>query len=84
MATIRKKGKNWQAIIRKNDGFPDAYKSFPTHQEAIDWAVLEEARRRRALYFPEIAKHTLGELIDRYILIILPLKPKAVKISCAI
>jgi hypothetical protein len=40
MATIRKKGKTWQAVIRKDDGFPPTYKSgFYTKQEAKDWAA---------------------------------------------
>jgi hypothetical protein len=70
MATIRKKGKTWQAIIRKDDGFPHVYKSgFYTKQEAKDWAAQEEGRRQQANYFPEqtAKKHTLAQAIDQYI-----------------
>ena len=83
MATIQKrKNKNgstsYRVMIRPNDGLPPTYKTFPTLQEAKDWSVQEEARRRQGLYFPDQArkKHTLTELIDRYIELILPSKPK--------
>ena len=86
MATIQKrKNKNgttsYRVMIRQSDGFPPAYKTFPTKQEAKDWAQQEEARRRQGCYFPEQAKpkHTLAELIDRYMAIILPTKPKDVR-----
>ncbi len=61
-------------MIRPDDGLPIQYKTFPTHQEAKDWAIQEEAKRRQGLYFPEKCKqkHTLSELIDRYIQDILP------------
>lgn len=57
---------------------PNIYKTFPTLQEAKDWSIQEEAKRRQELYLPEQAKkkHTLTELIDRYIELILPCKPK--------
>jgi len=82
MATIRKKGKTWQAVIRKDDGFPPTYKSgFYTKQEAKDWAAQEEARRQQTNYFPEqvAKKHTLAHAIDQYIDLILPSKPKSGK-----
>lgn len=79
MATIRKKGKAWQAIIRREDGYPPSYKCFPTKQEAKDWASQEEARRRQEVYFPEqiAKKHTLTRAIDQYVELILPSKPKS-------
>lgn len=56
-------------MIRPNDGLPTTYKTFPTFQEAKDWSIQEEARRRQGIYFPEQLKkrHTLNELIDRYV-----------------
>ncbi|MEN9343255.1 MAG: hypothetical protein RLZZ453_42 [Chlamydiota bacterium] len=79
MATIQKrKNKNgttsYRVMIRPDDGLPIQYKTFPTNQEAKDWAIQEEAKRRQGLYFPEKSKqkHTLAELIDRYIQDILP------------
>ena len=82
MATIRKKGKTWQAIIRKDDVFPSTYKSgFYTKQKAKDWAAQEEARRQQTNYFPEqvAKKHTLAHAIDQYIDLILLSKPKSGK-----
>ncbi len=68
-------------MIRQSDGYPPAYKTFPTKQEAKDWATQEEAHRRQGAYFPEQSrnKRTLNELIDLYIEIILPTKPKNAK-----
>ncbi|HSX13280.1 MAG TPA: tyrosine-type recombinase/integrase [Chlamydiales bacterium] len=74
MATIQKrKNQNgtdsYRVMIRPNDGLPTTYKTFPTFQEAKDWSIQEEARRRQGIYFPEQLKkrHTLSELIDRYL-----------------
>ena len=81
MATIRKHGHSWQAIIRLSDGFPPSYKCFPTKQEAKDWASREEARRRQEIYFPEqVAKtHSLAMAIDQYIELILSSKTKSIR-----
>jgi integrase len=83
MATIQKRrNKNgthsYRVMIRQSDGFPPASKTFPSFQEAKDWGIQEEAYRRQGCYFPmkDKAKHTLAELVDRYIAIILPTKPK--------
>lgn len=61
-------------MIRPDDGLPIHYKTLPTYQEAKNWATQEEAKRRQDRYFPEKfkQKHTLAELIDRYIQDILP------------
>lgn len=86
MATIQKRKKqngtfSYRVMIRQSDGFPPAYKTFPTRQEAKDWAQQEEARRRRGAYLPdqESRKRTLCDLIDRYEIIVLPAKPKSAK-----
>ncbi|MBN2479722.1 MAG: site-specific integrase [Parachlamydiales bacterium] len=86
MATIQKrKNKNktlsYRVMIRPKDGLPPTYKTFPTYQEAKDWAIQEEARRRQGVYFPEQArkKRILSELIDRYIECVLPLNTKSSK-----
>jgi len=83
MASIRarknREGKviGWQAMIRLKDGFPPQSKVFPTKQEAKDWAKQQEAERRLGCYLPnQYRKHTLAELIDRYIAIVLPTHPK--------
>ncbi len=40
-------------MIRSQDGFPPAYKTLPSFQEAKEWAIQEEARRRQGIYTPE-------------------------------
>ena len=89
MATIQKrKNKNgtisYRVMIRPDDGLPIQYKTWPTHQEAKDWAIQEEAKRRQGLYFPEKfkQKHTLAELIDRYTQDILPSIKSADDVLC--
>lgn len=84
MATIQKrKNKNgthsYRVMIRPNDGLPVMYKTLPAYQEAKDWAIQEEAKRRQGINFPELAKqkHTLSELIDRYCELTLPTKFKS-------
>ncbi len=69
---------SYRVQIRQGDGFPPKSKTWPTLQEAKDWQTQEKARRRQGAYFPEQAKtkRTLADLIDRYITIILPTKPK--------
>lgn len=74
MATIQKrKNKNrtisYRVMIRPSDGLPAMYKTFPTFEEAKDWAAIEEGNRRQGIYFPEKLKkkHTVAELIDQYI-----------------
>jgi integrase len=73
MATIQKrKNKNgttsYRVMIRLDDGLPATYKTFPTFQEAKEWSIQEEAKRRQGTYFPESVKkkHTVTQLIDRY------------------
>ncbi len=85
MASIKrrknKRGISYQVQIRAKDGHAPGGKSFPTLQEARDWAKQEEARRRQETYFPEQTKkkRTLAELIDLYLEEILPSKPKNAK-----
>lgn len=83
MATIQKRKKkngtySYRVMIRQHDGFPVAYKTFPTLQEAKDWSVQEEAHRRQGVYlsYRAIDRKTLADLIDRYAAIVLPTKPK--------
>jgi hypothetical protein len=83
MATIQKrKNKNgtlsYKALIRIKDGLPSTCKSFPTLQEAKDWALKEEANRRQQIYFPEQIrkKRTFDELVDRYTESVVPFKLK--------
>lgn len=83
MATIQNRPQKngtirYRVMIRQSDGFPPVSKTFPRKEEAKHWAQLEEARRRQGHSSPDHmnGKKTLAELIDRYITIILPTKPK--------
>jgi hypothetical protein len=69
MATIQKrKNKNgttgYRVMIRTQDGFAADSKTFPTHQEAKDWALQQEASRRQGLYFPEQIKKYLSTIFQ--------------------
>lgn len=73
MATItqrknQKDGIYYQAKIRMK-GFPPESASFKQKTKAVIWANSTEAAMREGRYFKtvEAKKHTLGELIDRYI-----------------
>ena len=61
-------------MIRPDDGLPAQYKTLPTYQEAKDWADSRgsQTEARTLLSRQTQQKHTLAELIDRYIQDILP------------
>lgn len=86
MATIQKNPKkdgtySYKVMIRAQDGFPPAYKTFQNYQDAKNWAIQEEARRKQGLYSPTSNRkqNTVGNLIDSYIENILPIKPKSAR-----
>ena len=72
MATISKKigkrGTTYRVRIRKQ-GIPVITKSFKNKSLAIKWAQQAEYEIESGLYFEkeEASKHTLTELIDRYV-----------------
>jgi hypothetical protein len=78
MAYIRKRGKYWQAQIRRN-GFPSASKTFDTKADAQLWAAETEAAMRRGRYvsFREAEDTTLGEALERYLREVTPTKKGA-------
>lgn len=83
MATIRKRKRqdgrtSYQAIIRLQ-GRPSASASFPNKTAAKKWAQRTELEIRENRYFKhsEASKHTMSELIDRYIKQVLPAKRDA-------
>jgi hypothetical protein len=59
-------------------GYPAQTETFDRLTDAKRWAQQTEAAIRERRYFPtaEARKHTLSELIDRYIAEVLPRKPK--------
>jgi len=83
MASIRKRvQKNGTASYRVDvrlKGFPPQRATFPRLTDARKWAQHTEAAIREGRYFKtaEASRHTLGELVDRYVRDVLPTKPKA-------
>lgn len=79
MASIRQltSGK-WQAQVRRR-GFRPAVNSFKTKVEADRWARLLESEIDRGVFVDrsEAERVTIGELIDRYLAEITPLKKSA-------
>jgi len=67
MATIRKRGKKWQAIIRIK-GFKGVSKCFPLKKDAEHWAkVIESEQIRGAFVDTATASSTsFAECLDRY------------------
>jgi integrase len=67
MATLRKNGKNWQAIIR-NKGFKSQSKSFPLRKDAAAWAKVIESQQIRGTFVDtETASTTsFADCLDRY------------------
>lgn len=63
MATVRKNGKNWQAIIRRT-GFPPLSKTFPLKGQAWEWATKTERELLAGRY--NASKHTVSEALTRY------------------
>jgi len=83
MANIEKrKSKNgtisYRAKVRIK-GFPSQSATFDRKSDAKEWSQSIEASMREGRYFKnrESKKHTLSEIIDRYIEEIMPLKPKS-------
>lgn len=68
MATIRKKGKNHQAIIRRA-GFPQQSKAFPTKKLAQAWARNIEGKMDRGHFFDLASARTttFADLIKIYL-----------------
>jgi integrase len=75
-----KRGQSWRAQIRRK-GHPTVSKTFRRKRDAEDWANDAESQILRDNYFPaaEARKHTVAELIDRYVRDHLPLKPKSAR-----
>ena len=57
MATIRKNGSNWQAIVRKK-GFKNQSKSFPLKRDAIAWANVTESQIVRGTFVDTATANT--------------------------
>lgn len=68
MATIRQRGKNWEARIRRN-GWPGLTQSFNSKTDARAWATVIESEIERGVFIDrtEAEKNTLGDLFQRYL-----------------
>lgn len=78
MATIRKLPQkdgslHWQAIVRK-EGRPARYQTFHTRTDAVRWARTQEVEIQGddTGITTEAHRHTLGQLLERYRLEVLP------------
>lgn len=85
MATIqtrkRKNGKTtYRVMVRRSDA-PPLYKSFPTKHEAMKWATQLEDDLERGRYGMVVAAqtHTVADMIDRYLQVEFPRKPRQPK-----
>ena len=78
MATYRKRGSKWQAIVRHNT-IGTTSRSFHTKQAAIKWAVDEERKLTEGVMgVLKPSDATLGQLLQRYVAEVLPAKRGAV------
>jgi integrase len=73
MASFRQHGNGWQARVRRK-GTPDQTKSFLSLQDAQKWARSVEIEIDRGTYVDTSndQRMTMADLIDRYILEVLP------------
>jgi hypothetical protein len=85
MATIRKRVSgagvvSWTAQVRLK-GHPTESATFHRKRDAKKWGEATETAIREGRHFTkaESKKHTVSELVDRYVSEILPRKPKSVK-----
>ena len=79
MATIRQLSSgNWQAQVRRS-GRPPAAKTFKTRAEAGKWSRMLESEIDQGVFLDrsESQRATIGELIDRYLVEVTPLKKSA-------
>lgn len=76
-----KSGKTTYKVVVRLKGYPTQTATFDRKTDAKKWAQHTESaiRERRHFKTVEAKKHTLADLIDKYIKNILPLKPKSKK-----
>ena len=65
MATIRKRGKSWQAQIRLADHLPQS-KSFSTKVAAEQWARITTYQLLDDNAAPPASRHTLTSILRQY------------------
>ena len=67
MATIRKGGKGWQALIRKKNHVGPLSKTFPTKSQAQLWADLVERSLQPPKRLTDTPPKIFKEAIEAYI-----------------
>ena len=65
MATIRKRGKSWQAQVRLANCSPKS-KTFPTKEAAKQWARIITHQLFNEAQTPPESRHTLASVLERY------------------
>ena len=67
MATFVKRGRRWQAKVRK-EGWPQQSKIFSSRAEAVDWAAVIESEMARGIFVSrsESEATSLSAALDRY------------------
>jgi hypothetical protein len=75
MATFEKRGQYWRAKIRRK-GYPEQTQSLDLKSKAEAWARSIENEMDKGTFVDrtETEKNTLGDLIDRYLKEVTPLK----------
>src|SRR5690242_1465767 len=79
MASIRQLSSgNWQVQVRRT-GRPPAARSFKSRADAAKWARMLETEIDQGVFIDrsEAQRATIGELIDRYLAEVTPLKKSA-------
>ena len=67
MATIRRSGKGWQALIRKKQYQGPKAKTFSSKSQALLWANAVEGSLKRPAQLDQPPPQTFKEAIDLYI-----------------
>jgi integrase len=83
---VSKDGKTSYRVKIRLKGFPSQSATFERLTDAKKWTQQIESAIREGRHFKttEAKRHTLAELIDRYIKSILPTKPKAIRKQTAL
>ena len=76
-----KEGKTSYRVKVRLKGYPAQSASFERRSDAKNWAQLTESAIKEGRHFKttEAKRHTLAEVVDRYIQDVLPTKPKSEK-----
>ena len=76
---LRKNGKKTFLVRIRMKGHPEAAASFERLTDARIWASTTETEMREGRYIKtnEAQKHSLSDLVERYIIEVLPGKPNA-------